>query len=78
MRSKEKVVLKSLSEKIELLCDEQSSRQLVVYEMFTKLENKINILEHQIISLEKQIRELEEKVYDIVPERRDCYSCTIS
>lgn len=69
MKSKEKL-LNSLTDKISLLCEEQKNRQIVAYDMFTKLENRIR-------SLENQIRILESKI-DQIPVRRDCSICVIS
>ena len=72
MKTNEKAVLLSLVETIEQLSKEQADRQVLCYEMFTKLEEKIRLLEHSIESLESKVDDSKKS------ERRDCHLCTIS
>ena len=77
MKNNEKTVLLSLVETIEQLSKEQADRQVLCYEMFTKLEEKIRLLEHSIESLESKVDTINVKDSEEVT-RRDCNLCTIS
>lgn len=74
MKNNDKILI-SLADKIDKLCQEQSNRTPVLYEMFTKLEEKIRFLEHKIENLEEKIDRINEK--NEIP-RRDCNLCVIS
>ena len=72
MKNHDKILI-SLTDKIDKLCQEQSNRTPVLYEMFTKLEEKIRFLEHKIENLEDKIDLMSIKD----EKRRDCHMCVI-
>lgn len=80
MKFYDKEILISLTKNIEKLCEQQSSRNPAIYDMFTKLEGRIQVLENKIIELEAKIESINvnNDDEDTVPVRRDCSLCIIS
>lgn len=77
MKFYDKEILNSLAKNIEKLCEQQSNRNPAIYEKFTKLEGRIQVLENKIEELELKIESMNEDE-NTVPIRRDCSLCIIS